>query len=89
MQDSSGGSGNTGNTGNSGDLEKPRNASNSTNPGNASSSANSANRLDRLPISGFHKTTMVALAFAYFFEFADINTFAITAPKVRDRKSVV
>lgn len=85
MQDSSGGSGNTGNTGNSGDLEKPRNASNSTNPGNASSSANSANRLDRLPISGFHKTTMVALAFAYFFEFADINTFAITAPKVREQ----
>ncbi|GAA2358722.1 MFS transporter [Saccharopolyspora halophila] len=48
------------------------------------SSTNSANRLDRLPISRFHKTTMAALAFAYFFEFADINTFAITAPKVRE-----
>ncbi|TDD86945.1 MFS transporter [Saccharopolyspora karakumensis] len=47
------------------------------------SATNSANRLDRLPISTFHKTTIVALAFAYFFEFADINTFAITAPKVR------
>lgn len=47
------------------------------------STTNSANRLDRLPISRFHKTTIVALAFAYFFEFADINTFAITAPKVR------
>ncbi len=49
------------------------------------SSVNSANRLDRLPISGFHKTTMVALAFAYFYEFADINTFAITAPKMREQ----
>jgi MFS transporter, putative metabolite:H+ symporter len=48
-----------------------------------SATTNSANRLDRLPISKFHKTTIVALAFAYFFEFADINTFAITAPKVR------
>ena len=38
---------------------------------------NAANRLDRLPISKFHKTTLVAVAFAYFFEFADINTFAI------------
>ncbi|RRO18298.1 MFS transporter [Saccharopolyspora rhizosphaerae] len=47
------------------------------------SATNSANRVDRLPISRFHKTTIVALAFAYFFEFADINTFAITAPKVR------
>ncbi|WP_243789344.1 MFS transporter [Saccharopolyspora gloriosae] len=46
---------------------------------------NSANRLDRLPISRFHRTTIVALAFAYFFEFADINTFAITAPKVRQQ----
>lgn len=47
--------------------------------------ANSANRLDRLPISRFHKRTIAALAFAYFFEFADINTFAITAPKVRQQ----
>ncbi|GAB2688421.1 MFS transporter [Saccharopolyspora gloriosae] len=50
----------------------------------ADRATNAANRLDRLPISRFHKTTMVALAFAYFFEFADINTFAITAPKVRE-----
>jgi len=47
------------------------------------SATNAANRLDRLPVSRFHKTAMVALAFAYFFEFADINTFAITAPEVR------
>ena len=46
---------------------------------------NAANRIDRLPISRFHKTITVALAFAYFFEFADINTFAITAPKVREQ----
>ncbi|WP_320777595.1 MFS transporter [Streptomyces sp. CRN 30] len=44
-----------------------------------------AGRLDRLPISKFHKSTLVALAFAYFFEFADINTFAITAPVVREQ----
>lgn len=46
--------------------------------------ANSANRLDRLPISRFHKTTLLAIAFAYFFEFADINSFATTAPKLVD-----
>ena len=39
-----------------------------------------ANRLDRLPISRFHKTMLVTLAFAYFFEFADINSFATTPP---------
>ena len=45
--------------------------------------SNAANRLDRLPIARFHKVTMlVMLAFAYFFEFADINSFAITAPKL-------
>lgn len=76
MQDSSG---------NFGDSEAPRAAANPANPGNTAEPANSANRLDRLPISGFHKTAMVALAFAYFFEFADINTFAITAPKVREQ----
>jgi MFS transporter, putative metabolite:H+ symporter len=43
---------------------------------------NAANRLDRLPISRFHKITLVALSFAYFFEFADINTFATTVPKL-------
>lgn len=44
--------------------------------------SNAANRLDRLPISRFHKITLVALSFAYFFEFADINTFATTVPKL-------
>ncbi|MFJ7085900.1 MFS transporter [Streptomyces griseus] len=46
---------------------------------------NAANRLDRLPISRFHRTTLLAVAFAYFFEFADINTFAITAPVIREQ----
>ncbi|MCT9082945.1 MFS transporter [Streptomyces fulvoviolaceus] len=46
--------------------------------------ANALNRLDRLPVSRFHKTTMLAVAFAYFFEFADINSFATTAPKLID-----
>jgi putative MFS transporter len=41
-----------------------------------------AARLDRLPIGRFHIVTLVAVSFAYFFEFADINTFAVTAPKL-------
>ena len=49
---------------------------------------NAANRLDRLPISRFHKFATVALAFAYFFEFADINTFATTAPVMREQWGV-
>lgn len=44
--------------------------------------SNAANRIDRLPISRLHKITLVAVAFAYFFEFADINTFATTVPKL-------
>jgi putative MFS transporter len=44
--------------------------------------SNAANRIDRLPIGHFHKVMLVALSFAYFFEFADINTFATTAPKL-------
>ncbi|WP_432561703.1 MFS transporter [Kineococcus sp. SYSU DK003] len=46
--------------------------------------ANAANRLDRLPVSRFHKVMLVAVSFAYFFEFADINTFATTAPRLVD-----
>lgn len=44
--------------------------------------ANALNRLNRLPISRFHKTTILLVSFAYFFEFADINSFSITAPKL-------
>lgn len=43
---------------------------------------NSANRINRLPITRYHKVILVVVAVAYFFEFADINTFATTAPKI-------
>ncbi|WP_238654327.1 MFS transporter [Rothia uropygialis] len=45
--------------------------------------ANSINRINRLPVSRFHKTMIALIAVAYFFEFADINTFAATAPELR------
>src|SRR6476469_4807504 len=44
--------------------------------------SNASHRLDRLPISKFHKIALVAVSFAYFFEFADINSFATTVPKL-------
>jgi len=43
-------------------------------------SVNAAGRLDRLPISRVHTAVLVALAFAYFFELGDLNTFAYAAP---------
>ncbi|WP_129358247.1 MULTISPECIES: MFS transporter [Micrococcaceae] len=45
--------------------------------------ANSIHRINRLPVSRFHKTMIALIAVAYFFEFADINTFAATAPELR------
>ncbi|MGH3435183.1 MAG: MFS transporter [Sciscionella sp.] len=42
-----------------------------------------AARLDRLPISRFHRRVMLALAFAFFFELADLDTFAFAAPGIR------
>ena len=39
-------------------------------------------RLDRLPMTSAHWTAFVALAFAYFFELGDLNTFAYAAPAV-------
>lgn len=39
-------------------------------------------RLDRLPITSLHRIAVAALAFAYFFELADLNTFAFAAPGV-------
>jgi MFS transporter, putative metabolite:H+ symporter len=44
--------------------------------------SNASNRINRLPISRYYKITLVAVSFAYFFEFADINTFAVTVPKL-------
>jgi MFS transporter, putative metabolite:H+ symporter len=42
-----------------------------------------AARLDRLPISRFHRRVMYALAFGFFFELADLNTFSYAAPGLR------
>ncbi|PLZ02191.1 MFS transporter [Burkholderia sp. WAC0059] len=39
-------------------------------------------RMDRLPITAFHRIAICALAFAYFFELADLNTFAYAAPAI-------
>jgi len=44
--------------------------------------SNAGNRLDRLPISHFHKFILYTVSFAYFFEFADTNTFAVVAPQL-------
>ena len=42
-----------------------------------------AARLDRLPIFSFHRQIMLLLAFCFFFELGDINTFAFSAPAIR------
>jgi putative MFS transporter len=39
-------------------------------------------RMDRLPITAAHRWAIFALAFAYFFELADLNTFSFAAPGV-------
>ncbi|MBU6492583.1 MAG: MFS transporter [Burkholderiales bacterium] len=46
------------------------------------SSSSISERMDRLPITRPHRIAVFALAFAYFFEFADLNTFAFAAPGV-------
>jgi putative MFS transporter len=46
--------------------------------------ADIAGRLDRLPISRFHRRLLMALAFGFFFELADLNTFSYAAPGLRD-----
>ncbi len=50
----------------------------------AMSSSELAGRLDRLPMSRFHRRLLTALAFGFFFELADLNTFAYAAPGLRD-----
>lgn len=42
-----------------------------------------AARLDRLPVSGFHRRVMYGLAGGFFFELADLNTFAYAAPALK------
>ncbi len=39
-------------------------------------------RLDRLPVTSLHRVAFAALAFAYFFELGDLNTFAYAAPAI-------
>lgn len=43
-----------------------------------------AGRLDRLPMSRFHRRIAIGLAFAFFFELADLNTFAYVAPVLHE-----
>jgi len=42
-----------------------------------------AARLDRLPISAFHRDIVKLLAYIFFFELGDLNSFAFAAPAVR------
>ncbi len=39
-------------------------------------------RLDRLPITSMHRRVIAVLAFAYFFELADLNTFGYAATSI-------
>jgi MFS transporter, putative metabolite:H+ symporter len=41
-------------------------------------------RLDRLPLGGFHRRVVFGLAFGFFFELADLNTFAYAAPALKE-----
>ena len=42
-----------------------------------------AARLDRLPVSSFHRDIVKLLAYIFFFELGDLNSFAFAAPGVR------
>ena len=42
-----------------------------------------AERLDRLAVSAFHRRTAVLLAYVFFFELGDLNSFAYAAPALR------
>ena len=42
-----------------------------------------AARLDRLPVSSFHRDIVRLLAYIFFFELGDLNSFAFAAPGVR------
>ncbi len=41
-------------------------------------------RLDRLPIAGFHRDMVKLLAYIFFFELGDLNSFAFAAPGIRE-----
>jgi putative MFS transporter len=42
-------------------------------------------RLDRLPVSSFHRRTAALLAYVFFFELGDLNSFAYAAPALRQQ----
>ena len=44
-----------------------------------------AARLDRLPIGAFHRRTAALLAYVFFFELGDLNSFAYAAPALRQQ----
>ncbi len=44
-----------------------------------------AARLDRLPVSAFHRRTAALLAYVFFFELGDLNSFAYAAPGLRQQ----
>jgi putative MFS transporter len=44
-----------------------------------------AERLDRLAISTFHRRTALLLAYVFFFELGDLNSFAYAAPALRQQ----
>jgi putative MFS transporter len=47
-----------------------------------------AERLDSLPVSAFHRRTAVLLAYVFFFELGDLNSFAYAAPALRQHWSL-
>jgi putative MFS transporter len=51
--------------------------------GATASGGSSAARLDRLPLSNFHRDIVKLLAYIFFFELGDLNSFAFAAPGVR------
>src|ERR1043166_6692797 len=42
-------------------------------------------RLDRLAVSAFHRRTAALLAYVFFFELGDLNSFAYAAPALRQQ----
>lgn len=44
-----------------------------------------ATRLDRLPVAAFHRRTAALLAYVFFFELGDLNSFAYAAPALRQQ----
>jgi len=48
-------------------------------------SVRAALRLDRLAVSAFHRRTAALLAYVFFFELGDLNSFAYAAPALRQQ----